>query len=60
MFSIRYAVSFGLVAGLLMPIAAAAQKPAEKKVPSYYGPQPAEETIDYSMYARIREEGLRH
>jgi carboxypeptidase Q len=32
----------------------------EKPVPSYYGPQPATETIDLTMYARIRSEGLTH
>jgi hypothetical protein len=31
-----------------------------KPVPSYYGPQPATETIDLTMYARIREEGFHH
>ena len=60
MFYPRTFVSLSLAAGLLIPVAALAQKSAEKKVPSYYGPQPSEETIDYSMYARIREEGLRH
>jgi hypothetical protein len=29
-------------------------------VPSYYGPQPATETIDLTMYARIRDEGFHH
>jgi carboxypeptidase Q len=29
-------------------------------VPSYYGPQPAVEDIDLTMYARIREEGFSH
>ncbi len=38
--------------------AAAAQHAAE--VPSYYGPQPATESLDLTMYARIREEGLKH
>ena len=38
---------------------AGAQKKGEK-VPSYYGAQPATENIDLTMYARIREEGLRH
>ncbi len=37
-----------------------AEKKAEKNTPSYYGPQPATENIDLTMYARIREEGLRH
>ena len=31
-----------------------------KPVPSYYGPQPTQEQLDLTMYARIREEGLRH
>jgi len=55
MFSMRYVVSVGLVAGLLVPAVALGQKAAEKKVPSYYGPQPAVENIDYAMYARIRD-----
>src|SRR5271155_4274754 len=29
-------------------------------VPAWEQPQPAVETIDYGMYARIREEGLQH
>ncbi len=29
-------------------------------VPSYYGPQPAREDIDLTMYARIRTEGFTH
>ena len=40
------------------PKPAAAPEPA--KTPSYYGPQPATEDIDYAMYARIRAEGLTH
>ena len=31
-----------------------------KAVPSYYGPQPATETLDLGMYQRIREEGFQH
>jgi len=31
-----------------------------KKVPAYYGPQPAAENIDLTMYARIRNEGMSH
>jgi hypothetical protein len=34
--------------------------PAEASKPSYELPQPAQESIDYTMYQRIREEGLRH
>jgi carboxypeptidase Q len=33
--------------------------PAEA-TPSYYGPQPATENIDLTMYARIRQEGFNH
>ena len=29
-----------------------------RKEPSYYGPQPATETVDLNMYAQIRAEGL--
>lgn len=58
MFSLRYVVSVGLVAWLLAPAAVLAQK--SEKVPPYYGAQPAQEAIDYAMYARIREEGLKH
>jgi hypothetical protein len=31
-----------------------------KKVPSYYGPQPATEDLDLGIYAQIRTEGLSH
>jgi carboxypeptidase Q len=33
---------------------------AEESKPSYDQPQPAAEMLDYSMYQRIREEGLSH
>jgi hypothetical protein len=38
----------------------AAEKPKSSEVPGWEQPQPAVEHIDYSMYGRIREEGLRH
>lgn len=38
----------------------AAPAPSKPEVPEYYGPQPATEKLDLTMYARIREEGLRH
>lgn len=41
----------------VLPAAAADKKVSEA---SFYGPQPAAETLDLSMYARIREEGLQH
>ncbi len=46
------------VAGSLTGLSFAAEKKGE--VPSYYGPQPTVESVDLTMYARIREEGLRH
>ena len=64
MFAVRQLVALGLVAGMVSPVFAAdkkGEKVAEKKpVPSYYGPQPASEKVDLTMYARIREEGLKH
>ncbi len=52
-----------LVSACLLPLFALPAVAADKKSvppPSYYGPQPATEAIDLTMYARIREEGLRH
>ena len=49
-----------LAACVLQPGFAADKKGEPKPVPSYYGPQPAVEALDLTMYARIREEGLRH
>jgi len=51
------AVSPALVALLLCPPSAFA---ADKPEPSYYGPQPATESLDLAMYQRIRNEGLSH
>ncbi len=56
MYVARRVMAVGCFAGLLGLVSAGAQK----KVPSYYGPQPSVEAIDLTMYARIREEGLRH
>ena len=53
----RFSASAAAFACLISP-AKAAEKKGE--VPSYYGPQPAAEAIDLTMYARIREEGLKH
>ncbi len=49
-----------LVLASLALAAAAADKKRDAEPPSFYGPQPATETLDLTMYARIREEGLRH
>jgi hypothetical protein len=40
--------------------AVATQVVPPRSVPSYYGAQPAMESIDLNMYARIREEGFEH
>ena len=49
---------------VLISAGAAAQKkkaePEPNVVPSYYGAQPAVESLDLTMYARIRAEGLTH
>jgi hypothetical protein len=56
-----------VVASLSLPVAAqkdhakaAAPAAGKPEVPEYYGPQPATEKLDLTMYARIREEGLNH
>ncbi len=43
---------------LITPSGAADE--ADKKEPSFYGPQPPVENIDLNMYARIRDEGFHH
>ncbi len=60
LFRIHFAFFFCLA--LPFPLAAADKnKPAaDADKPSYELPQPAKETLDYSMYQRIREEGLAH
>jgi carboxypeptidase Q len=57
MLLVRSLVCLGCCAGLVVP-GFGAEKKAD--VPSYYGPQPAVESIDLTMYARIREEGFKH
>jgi hypothetical protein len=51
-------LSLGLGAAALASLTGVAV--AADKSPSYYGPQPTVESIDLTMYARIREEGLKH
>ncbi len=51
----RWSVGTAAAFCLIQPIHA-----ADKKEPSYYGPQPAAESIDLNMYARIRDEGFHH
>jgi hypothetical protein len=67
---VRGVLGFGLGAVVVVALggaAFAAEKKSEAKkvevkaeVPSYYGAQPSSEAIDLTMYARIREEGLKH
>ncbi len=54
---VRWGCAASVVGSFVVP-AFAAEKKGE--VPSYYGPQPTVESVDLAMYARIREEGLRH
>ncbi len=58
----RWSCCTAAIAGLVVPSFAAdtKKKEAVAETPSYYGPQPAQENIDLTMYARIREEGFRH
>jgi carboxypeptidase Q len=63
----RWGCSTAAIASLIVPAYSADKKTDGKSdgtiataTPSYYGPQPATENIDLTMYARIREEGLKH
>jgi len=49
--------ALALAATLTLP---AAMTYAQKKPASYYGPQPSVESIDLTMYGRIRAEGMTH
>jgi len=62
---VRCGCCIAAIAILAVPVlsARAADKKSKEIVaetPSYYGPQPAAENIDLTMYARIREEGFKH
>ncbi len=59
--SVRRGLLCGLLVGVVVP--GFGQKKAAAggaAVPGYYGAQPAAESLDLTMYARIREEGLKH
>lgn len=64
--SLRWSTTAALMAAVVFTgcLGAGAQDKKKheesKAVPSYYGPQPATETIDLTMYARIRDEGFHH
>jgi carboxypeptidase Q len=49
-----------VIATVVVPAYSADKKAAAAEAPSYYGPQPATENIDLTMYARIRDEGFHH
>lgn len=57
---VRLGFCAAAVASLAVPAEAADKSGDQKKEPSYYGPQPTTENVDLTMYARIREEGLKH
>jgi carboxypeptidase Q len=62
---VRWGCCTATVASLAAPAYSADKKPMEKAAapeatPSYYGPQPATENIDLTMYSRIRDEGFKH
>ena len=64
-------VGFVLIVGFALPLSISAgpnnagpnnkeKTAAETDKPSYEMPQPAKEEIDYTMYQRIRDEGITH
>ncbi len=63
-------ITFGLMVGLVAAQASAADNKADKNksgeaektatVPGYYASQPAAESLDLTMYQRIRAEGFEH
>ncbi|WP_353064606.1 M20/M25/M40 family metallo-hydrolase [Tunturibacter psychrotolerans] len=59
---VRWGCCTAAIASLAVPSIAADKKTKDTAIetPSYYGPQPATENIDLTMYARIREEGFKH
>jgi hypothetical protein len=60
----RWGCFTAAAATLTIPSFAADKKAAPKEpvaeTPSYYGPQPAKENLDLTMYERIRDEGFKH
>src|ERR1700729_2558300 len=62
---VRWGCCTAAIASLPVPAYSADKPPKEvsagpEATPSYYGPQPATENIDLTMYARIRQEGFNH
>ncbi len=60
----RWSCFTAAAASFAIPSVAADKKAAPKEpvaeTPSYYGAQPARESLDLTMYARIRDEGFKH
>ena len=52
--------ALALVVSVSAALGFVASAQESKKVPAYYGPQPATENIDLTMYSRIRTEGFEH
>ncbi len=58
---VRWSCCTAAIACFALPsIAADKDGKKEADAGSYYGPQPATENIDLTVYARIREEGFKH
>lgn len=59
---VRFLTTVGLGFALVTPFSLAAEKSKapEPTIPSYERPQPEHETLDLSMYQRIRAEGIQH
>ncbi len=63
---LRRSTTAALLAAVIATVSLGASAQDKKKheetkpVPSYYGPQPAAETLDLAMYQRIRDEGFQH
>jgi carboxypeptidase Q len=57
---VRWSSTVAVMAAVVSTCAVAQKKSDEKKIPSYWGPQPATESLDMNMYAQIRNEGLNH
>ena len=57
---LRRCITTAALAAALSTSVTVAAAQESKKVPSFYGPQPATESLDLTMYARIRNEGFAH
>ena len=63
---VRWGCCTAAFASLVLPACSADKKTKDAPAadgmttPSYYGPQPATENLDLTMYARIRDEGFKH